>query len=42
MVVLDPDKGEMVCDHTGTTPCPSGPGPKEGVNIREGDDPDDF
>ena len=42
LIVMDPDKGELVCDHTGTEPCPSGPGPKEGDNTREGDDPDDY
>lgn len=38
LVVLDGDKGELVCDHTGTEPCPHGPGPKEGDNTRPGGD----
>ena len=32
LAVIDPDKGELVCDHTGTQPCPHGPGPAEGDN----------
>jgi hypothetical protein len=42
LVVTDSEKGELVCDHTGTKPCPSGPGPKEGDNTREGEDPGDY
>jgi hypothetical protein len=38
LVVTDADKGELVCNSTGTQPCPSGPGPKEGDNTREGKD----
>jgi hypothetical protein len=36
LVVIDGETGELVCDHTGTQPCPRGPGPKEGDNTREG------
>jgi hypothetical protein len=42
LVVTDSEKGELVCDQTGTKPCPSGPGPKEGDNTREGEDPGDY
>lgn len=38
LVVVDAEKGELVCDHTGTVPCPHGPGPKEGDNTTKGED----
>jgi hypothetical protein len=36
LIVTDSKSGRLVCNDTGTKPCPSGPGPKNGRNTRKG------